>query len=151
MIHATWKPISDLFQIHDGMDKMFEDFFGGKRSAPSQTAGTEWDWVPSVDILEAGDRVEIRAELPGVSSEEVTISVMDDTLTLKGKKKQVEGADEDTYHRAERSYGRFNRAFKLPANLQAESVEAKFKDGVLTISLPKAEKAKPTEVEIKTE
>ena len=151
MIHATWKPMGDLFQIHDEMGEVFDEFFDGKRSTVSQTAGGEWDWIPSVDILEAGDHVEIRAELPGVSSEHVTISVMDDTLTLKGAKKQANKANEDTYHRTERSYGRFNRLFKLPTNLQIDNVEAKFKDGVLTVSVPKAEEAKPMQVEIKTE
>lgn len=151
MIQATWKPMGDLFQMPDVLSEVFDGFFGGKQSASSQTAGGEWDWVPPVDILEAGDHVEIRAELPGVSSDDVTISVMDGTLILKGVKKQADKTNEDTYHRAERSYGRFNRSFKLSTNLQTDSVEAKFKDGVLTISIPKAEEAKPTEVEIKTE
>ena len=126
MIHATWKPMEDLFQIHDGMGKLFDDFFGGKQSTPSQTAGSEWGWVPAVDILEAGDHVEIRAELPRVSSKDVTISLMGDTLTLKRTKNKADETGEGPYHRTERSYGRFNRSLNLPTNLQTDNIEAKF-------------------------
>lgn len=88
-MHATWKPIGNLFQIHDGMGKILEGFFCGTRFGPSDTAGSEWDCLPLVDILEAGDCV----ELPGVSSKRVTISLMDDTLTLRGETKQTDGTD----------------------------------------------------------
>ena len=101
------------------------------------------DWMPVVDILEANEHVEIRAEIPGLSEKDVQVSVTDDVLTLKGEKTQASEENDQKYHRVERSYGRFQRSFTLPANLNPEDIKAKFMNGVLTVSIPKAKEVQP--------
>jgi len=145
---ATWKPVINLFDIHSEMNHVFDNVFGGTLH---RAETRRWDWAPAVDISEVGDNVEIRAEIPGVSEEDVHVSVTDDVLTLRGEKKQDSSEDRGSFHRVERSYGSFQRTFTLPKDLQTENITATFKNGVLTVSIPKAEKAKPKEIEIITE
>ncbi|MYE89174.1 Hsp20/alpha crystallin family protein, partial [Candidatus Poribacteria bacterium] len=101
--------------------------------------------------LEADEHVEIRAEIPGLSEKDVQVSVTDDVLTLKGEKTQESEDKDQKYHRVERSYGRFQRSFTLPANLDPEDIKAKFTNGVLTVSIPKVKEVEPKEVQISVE
>lgn len=142
---TTWKPVRDLFDIRNDMSRVFDDLFRPVRYRPRNGS---WDWLPAVDILEADDRVEIRAEVPGLSEKEVQVSVTDSVLTLKGEKTHEKQEKENKYHRVERNYGRFQRSFTLPANLNAEAIKATFKNGILTLSVPKMEQAKPKEIPI---
>jgi len=105
-------------------------------------------WVPPVDIYETEDSLVFRAELPGVTKEDITVEVKDNTLTLKGDKRFEKDVKEENYHRVERAYGAFQRAFTLPGMVEQDKVKAKFKDGILEIVLPKAEKAKPKQVKV---
>ena len=147
---TTWKPMTDLLRIHDEMNRIVEDFFG-RRPLYRPAEGSDWDWVPAVDVSETGDQFEVRVEIPGVSEKDISLSVTDNVLTLKGEKKRESKEKNGNYHRVERSYGRFQRSFTLPRNLQTEKTNATFKNGVLTISIPKAEEIKPKEVPILTE
>ncbi|MCI0406497.1 MAG: Hsp20/alpha crystallin family protein [candidate division Zixibacteria bacterium] len=106
------------------------------------------EWVPVVDMTENKDEVVVRAEVPGMTKEDVSVTLQDNVLTLRGEKKQEKTEREASYHRMERSYGSFVRSFNLPTLVQADKAKADYKDGVLTITLPKAEEAKPKEISI---
>ena len=116
-------------------------------------AGTEVDtykWVPSVDISETEDGYEVRAELPGVAKDDLHVSVEDGLLTLSGEKRQEQVDDTQNYRRVERRYGRFQRKFRLPGEVETADIKAGYRDGVLTLSIPKPEAVKPTEIPITT-
>lgn len=147
MALTTWKPMSDLFVIHNEMNRVFDGFFGPGGERRRENNG---DWAPAVDISETADGVAIRAEIPGVSEKDAHVSVTNNVLTLTGEKKQESSDTGENYHRVERSYGNFQRSFTLPRNLQTENTTAAFKNGVLTISIPKIEEVKPKEIKIST-
>ena len=142
---TTRRPMRNLFNLHNQMEKVFSDLFAS-HEGETDTEGTTW--MPTVDISETGNGFEIRAELPGVSEKDVNVSVIDNLLTIKGEKHQEEETDGKDYHRVERRYGSFQRSFTLPRHIETDAIKAEFKDGVLTLSIPKAEAAKPTEVPI---
>ena len=142
------RPIQDLFSIHNEMSRLFDHWYKPTRY---RAEGESLDWLPVVDILEANEHVEIRAEIPGLSEQDVQVSVTDDVLTLKGEKTQESDEKDQKYHRVERSYGRFQRSFTLPANLNPEDIKAKFTHGVLTVSIPKAKEVQPKEIQISVE
>jgi len=127
--------------------KFYSPFF-----APLHTktdAGT-YNWAPSVDISETDDNFEVRAELPGVAKEDLNVSVKDNLLTLSGEKRQENVDDTQNYRRVERRYGSFQRRFTLPSEVATDDIKAEYSDGVLTLSIPKPEAAKLTEVPITT-
>lgn len=133
------------------MDRLFNDVFstlawgdGLPREAESVAA-----WVPAVDVVETAEGLRIVAELPGVRPEDVKLSVENGVLTLRGEKRQEEESKPDTVHRYERSFGAFQRSFQLPSSVDADRIEARVEHGMLTVTLPKAEKAKPREIAIK--
>jgi HSP20 family protein len=130
------------------MSRLFDNWY---RPARYRADSENLDWAPVVDILEADEHVEIRAEIPGLSEKDVQVSVTDDVLTLKGEKTQETEDTNQKYHRVERSYGRFQRSFTLPANLDPEDIKAKFTHGVLTVSIPKVKEVEPKEVQISVE
>ena len=105
-------------------------------------------WLPSVDVFEDKESLKIVAELPGLKPEDVKITLENSTLTLRGEKKQIAEEKTERVHRYERSYGSFERSFSLPNTVDADKVAASFENGVLTITLPKAEKAKPREIAV---
>jgi HSP20 family protein len=105
-------------------------------------------WNPKVDIYENDNNFVIKAELPGLEKKDVSIDVQDRVLTLKGERKLENEVKEDNYYRREMSYGRFQRAFTLPANVDSDKITADFKDGLLKIEVPKPEEAKPKNVSI---
>ena len=104
---------------------------------------------PSVDIVENKDAFEVRAELPGVAKENITVEVKDNRLVLSGKKESVELGEEGKYHHLESRKGGFSRSFELPRNVKSDAIEASYKDGVLTLRIPKADEAKPKAIEIR--
>ena len=106
------------------------------------------NWRPFVDFSEAEDRFEVSVELPGVSQNDVNVSVTESQLTIKGKKKQEQTDETRNLRRSERRYGSFHRKFPLPPNIVVDGIKAEFKDGVLTVIAPKTEAAKPTEIPI---
>jgi len=105
-------------------------------------------WAPPVDIYENGDNLVLKAELPGFNPDDVEIRVEDNTLYLKGERKFEKDVKEQNYHRVERSYGTFTRTFSLPNSVDADKVTANYKDGVLTLTMPKREEAKPKTIKI---
>ena len=142
---TTRRPMRNLFGLHNEMGRIFGDLFA---SQEGETDAEESYWMPTVDVSETENDFEIRAELPGVSESDVNVSVTDNRLTVKGEKRQETETDGKNYHRVERRYGSFQRSFTLPRNVETSNIKAGFQDGVLTLTIPKAEEAKPTEIPI---
>ena len=132
------------FSAFSPFDNELGNFFN---QLSNRRSGTKW--MPAVDVIEAGDHFELRAELPGVSQEDVKISVEDNVLTISGEKNVETEDGGHNYHYVERSGGKFERSFQLPKTVETDKTQAAYKEGMLTISLPKVEEAKPKEIEIK--
>jgi len=147
MAIVRWDPFRDLMTIQDRMNRLFDQTLSKTRTDDDEglTAST---WSPSVDIYETADSVVLKAELPGLSRENIDIQVRDNTLTLKGERKFEREVKDENYLRIERSYGAFQRAFNLPSVIQQDKIKAVFKEGVLEVTMPKAEEAKPKQVKI---
>jgi len=130
------------------MDRLWDEYFGPSRRAlqPMEEA-----WMPAIDVSETGERITVKAEIPGMEAKDIDIAIVGDTLTIKGEKKTEREEKEENYHIVERSYGSFSRSMKLPAAVDADKVEATYKNGVLTVSCPKKEEVKPKAIEIKAE
>jgi HSP20 family protein len=105
-------------------------------------------WIPAVDIFETPEAIVLKAELPGITAQDISVEVKDNILTLKGEKKLEKETKEENYHRMERSFGSFQRAFTLPGTVQQEEATARFKDGILEIALPKVEEARPRKIKV---
>ncbi len=149
-----WDPLScgpfrELSAMQDRMNRLFEDALPRTRVVKEGVgAGV---WTPHVDIYETAGNLVIKAELPGLSTEDVSVKVEDNVLTLKGERKRGEGVDRENYHLIERSYGHFRRSFVLPNNVDQERVQAEFKDGVLFIAIPKSKRVRPKKIAIEIE
>jgi HSP20 family protein len=112
-------------------------------------AVTNRGWTPPVDIYETdGREVVLKAELPGLRREDISLTVENNTLTIRGERRRDDGIKDDRYHRIERAYGAFSRAFTLPATVAAERVRAEYRDGVLTVALPFREEARPRQIQV---
>jgi HSP20 family protein len=145
MAITRWRPFRDVVSVQDEMNRLFEDIVGHR---PARVHWTNGDWNPSVDVTEDKESVVVKAEMPGMKKDDVKISVQDNVLTLKGEKKQEKEEKESDYHRIERSYGSFCRSFELPTAVRTDKIKANYKDGVLSITLPKTEEVKPKEIPI---
>ena len=143
---VQWRPFREVSRLRNEMDRLWDDYFGPGRRAlqPMEEA-----WLPAVDVSETGDKITVKAEIPGMEAKDIEISMVGDTLTIKGEKKVEREEKEENYHMVERSYGSFSRAMKLPAVVDPDKVEATYKNGVLTVVLPKKEEVKPKAIEIK--
>ncbi len=146
-----WRPGRELAAIRDEMNRLFDDFFSGFPFPERRRGLMEGEWAPTVDVAETDENIVVTAELPGVKQNDVEISVVNDVLTLKGEKKEEKEIKKENYHRIERSYGSFQRSISLPTGVQADKAKATYKDGVLTITIPKVEEAKPKSIKINVE
>lgn len=138
---------SDLFGIQRDINRLYDNFFRGGVQA-HEAFGSSY-WTPAVDIAEHDNEYIVKMELPGVSKDDVKISLESNTLTIKGEKKQEKEEKSKNFHRVERSYGSFQRSFTLPTSVKSDKIDAIFNDGVLSITVPKVEEAKPKEIEVK--
>lgn len=145
MAIVRWEPFSDVLGTQREFDRLFRDSL--PRFFSEDEASTR-PWAPAVDIYETGNDIVLKAELPGVDPKDVEVRVEDNTLYLKGERKFEKEVKEENYHRVERSYGAFSRSFSLPNSIDADQVGAEYKDGVLTLTLPKREEAKPKTIKI---
>ena len=148
MAVVKWDPFRDLVSIQDRMNRLFEQPLSRSRGEEGVTATT---WTPAVDIYETAETIVMKAELPGVAREDIQIQIDGNTLTLKGERRFARDVQEESYLRIERAYGSFHRSFALPATVQQENVRAVLKDGVLELTLPKAEEAKPKQIAIEVQ
>jgi HSP20 family protein len=129
------------------MDRLFERFMG-EVPGPELPGGT---WEPRLDVSETKDTLTIKAELPGIEAKDLEVSVSGDILTIRGEKKQEKEEKDERRHMVERSYGAFARMVRLPAPVAQDQIKANFKNGVLTISLPKTEEAKQKAIPVTVE
>jgi HSP20 family protein len=136
---------SDIFTMQREMNKMFDNFFRGG-DEPGLLNG---NWMPAVDVAEGDNDYVVKIELPGVNKDDVKITLESNILTIRGEKKAEKETKEKNYHRIERSYGSFQRSFTLPTSVKNDKIDAEYKDGILSITLPKAEEAKPKQIEVK--
>ncbi len=143
---TPWRPFQEL----EEMERRFDEIFGRAllprvwRRLPVEEKG----WAPPIEMFEKEDRFVVKAELPGMREEEVDVSVVGDTLNIKGERKAESEVKEEDYYCCERSYGSFFRSIALPTNVDAEKIAASFEDGVLEINLPKAAEVKPKKITI---
>ena len=144
MAIVRWSPFRDLMGIQQEVNRLFDDLMTRRTEAGTEGAV----WVPAVDVLETGAEIKVKVEAPGVEKDDFKISVQNNVLTVRGEKKMERETSEENYHRVERVYGSFFRALDLPSGVQADKVKANYKDGVLTITLPKSEEAKPKEIAV---
>ena len=141
-----WNPLGEMTTMQNRINRMF--------NAPYWPAGRMDDktgmgmWNPAVDLYEKDDHFVIKAELPGVDKKDISIDLKDRVLTLSGERSYENEAKEENYYRRERSYGKFQRAFTLPADVDSDKINAEFKDGLLQIEVPKPEQQKPKQVTI---
>ena len=128
-------------------NRLFDQSFNGWPFGEDATLNSSW--APACDVFEDKEGIRIVAEIPGVKPEDVKISLENNTLTLRGEKKQAAEEKSEQVHRYERSFGVFERSFGLPTTVDAEKVEAAYSNGLLTVTLPKVERAKPREIQVK--
>ena len=144
MAISRWDPFRDLSMLQDRMNRLFED--AGRGWRPDEPSATT-TWSPAVDIYETENEIMVQAELPGVDRKDIGLNLENNVLTLKGERR-FEKETQENYHRIERSYGGFSRAFSIPAIVDEERIRADYKDGILKISLPKKEQVKPKQIKI---
>jgi HSP20 family protein len=145
MAIVRWEPFRNLVSTQDQFNRLFNETFS-RLLGNEATAGAARNWAPAVDVLETDHDFVLKAELPGVNPDAVEIRVEDNTLYLKGERKL--DADQKNYHQIERAYGTFTRSFTLPTSIDADKVAANYKDGLLTLTIPKREEAKPKTIKI---
>lgn len=147
MALVRWDPFRELEEVSNRLNRMLAH--PASHAANDKEAMIVADWTPSVDISETAAEYLIKAEIPDVKKEDVKVTLDDGVLTLQGVRRHEQEEKGKKFHRIERSYGSFARTFSVPDVVEAEHVKAEFKDGVLNLHLPKAEKAKPKTIEVK--
>jgi len=142
----------DLFRKLDNLQKRLSTIFGRapvKKDGEKQEALTVAEWAPFVDIVGDEKSVLIKVELPRVKKEEIKVGIQDDVLTISGERKYKKEEKDKKFHRFERAYGNFAGSYTIPEDSDREKVSAEFKDGILKVRLPKTDKVKPKQVEVK--
>jgi HSP20 family protein len=135
--------LNSLGNLRDHFGRLFDIAF------PTRPAESLADWTPALDAHEDKDKYTVSVEVPGLKKEDINVSVHDGVLTVSGERKNEKTVKEGTVHRTERFYGKFSRSVSLPTAVRSDKVSAVYKDGILTVEIPKAEEAKPKTVEIK--
>ncbi|MGA2586097.1 MAG: Hsp20/alpha crystallin family protein [Candidatus Aminicenantales bacterium] len=145
MAIIRWDPFRDMVTLREKMNRMFEDVFAGRSEDKELSAST---WAPAVDIFETESELMMTVEVPGIDEKDIEIKIEDNTLTLKGERKFEKETKEENYHRIERSYGSFYRAFTLPNSIDPDKIQAEHENGVLKITMAKRQELKPRKVKI---
>jgi len=141
-----WDPFKEISTLREEIDRLFDSFFGRQTSM-----ATEGFWVPAIDVEETDSDYIVKAELPGLKKDDIKIAVTEDTLTISGERKMEKEEKGKTYHRIEMNYGKFERTIRFPSEVNPEKAKASYKDGILTVTIPKSEKTKAKELEITIE
>ncbi|HAE60664.1 MAG TPA: heat-shock protein Hsp20 [Anaerolineae bacterium] len=139
-----WEPMREMMTLREAMDRLFDDAFTRPLSM-----GAVSSVLPAIDLYQTEDEVVVKAALPGLKPDEVQISITGDVLTLRGEFKQEEQKQEATWHIREQRRGAFERSVMLPSVVQTDKAKADFENGILTVTLPKAESVKPKTISIK--
>ncbi len=143
---VRWRPLREL----EEMERRFDDVLGRQLSPAvwRRVPRTDDGWAPAMDVYEKEDKFVVKAELPGMKEEDIDISVVGDTLVIKGERKSEHEVKDDDYYCCERSYGQFSRSIAMPSNVDAQKVEANYEDGVLEVTLPKHPEVKPKKISV---
>ena len=140
---TRWDPFVNLSGLHEQLNRFFDSNFPGRSDNSALTT-----WAPAVDIYETENELVIKADLPEVSEKDLDVRVENNTLTIHGERKFEQNVKEGSYLRTERSYGSFSRSFSLPNTVNTEAIKAEYKNGVLTVELPKRAESKPKQVKV---
>ena len=146
---TRWNPTNDLMTHR--MGRLFDEMLGNGFRRTEEERSLRGAWMPAMNILERDEAVVMTADLPGLTAEDVEVTVDDGTLTIRGERKLEEASEGETYHRVERHYGVFERSFNLPNTIDSSKIEARFSNGEMILTLPKREEAKPRSVKIQVE
>ncbi|HXC34234.1 MAG TPA: Hsp20/alpha crystallin family protein [Candidatus Acidoferrales bacterium] len=138
---STWPTLGRLTDLRDEIDRFFE--------APLARTSEFLGWTPPFDVYEEKDNYVVKAELPGLKKEDINVSIQGRELVISGERKSETKSDDAEVYRSERYFGKFQRAVALPPAISAKDVRAEYKDGVLTVTVPKSEEAKPKQIEVK--
>ena len=139
---VRWDPFRELESLRREMERLFDTFLSEKRFE------REFTWAPAVEVKELPDKFVLRVDLPGIRKEDLKLEVSDNILTISGERKEEKEEKEAQYYRREIVYGSFHRSIQLPPNVDPEKITAKLENGVLTVEIPKTEKAKAKEIPI---
>ncbi len=142
---VRWDPFKEISSLRDEIDRLFDSFFGRIPAVPSER---EVAWHPAINLEETEDKFIVKAELPGLKKDDIKVQVTEDGLIISGERKFEREEKGKTYHRIEMAYGKFQRMISFPAQVKPEGAKATYKDGILTVEIPKSEKARPKEIEI---
>jgi HSP20 family protein len=146
MTIVRWEPFRELHTLQNEMNRLFSSVFepqgGGNGGAVARR------WMPAMDLVETGDHFVLRADLPGMTEDDVKIEFEDGTLTVSGERRSEHEGPDEGYYRVERAFGSFSRSLTLPQGIDAEAVSARFDRGVLEVRIPKPEERKPRRIEI---
>jgi HSP20 family protein len=148
MALVRWEPVRELHTLQQEMNRLFGSFFDSPSASTGGNGGTMRHWIPAMDLVETKQHFILRADLPGLSQEDVKIELEDDVLTISGERKAEHEEQREGYYRIERSSGRFARSLTLPEGVDANRIEATFRDGVLEVRVPKPEVRQPQRVKI---
>ena len=150
----TWKPFRELAPFREfermrtDMDRFWDSFLEGGLRTRTEEGG---EWLPSLDVAETKNELVVKAEVPGMDAKDINISLSDGMLTVKGEKKQEREEKEADYHLVESSYGAFTRSIQLPTEVQSDKISASYRNGVLTVILPKSDGPQKKEIKVKVE
>ena len=143
---TRWEPLKDLMALQERMNRLFEETFSrGTRE------GEGGAWTPAVDILEKGEEITFKMEVPEVDQKAIDIKMEGNILIIKGERRLEEGTRREDYHRLERPYGNFSRSFSIPNTVDQGKIKASCKDGILRVVLPKKEETKPKQIKVEVE
>ncbi len=148
MTLVRWEPFRNLVSVQSRMNRIFDEAFRGQPGASEDDWALGGNWAPAVDIFEHEDNIVLKAELPGIDPKDVNIHVENNVLSLRGERKFETEVKREDCHRVERAYGTFSRSFTLPNVVNTEKIDAEYKDGVLKVTLPQKEEAKPKQISI---
>jgi len=141
-----WNPMRDMFNLGYQMTHLFDDVLRPVERGDSRLSRENWN--PTVDIYDNDENIVIKAELPGIDKKDIVIDVKDGVLTLKGARSFDNEVKEKKYYCRERMFGKFERVFRLPADVDPEKINANYKDGILKIDIPKPEEQKPKQITV---
>ncbi|HEY4709239.1 MAG TPA: Hsp20/alpha crystallin family protein [Candidatus Acidoferrales bacterium] len=140
---TRWDPQHGLSGLQEQVNRLFESSFPGRSDTSALTT-----WAPAVDIYETENELVVKADLPDVSEKDLDVRIENNTLTIRGERKFEKKVEEEHYLRVERTYGSFSRSFSLPNTVNSEAIKAEYKNGVLTVELPKRAESKPKQIKV---
>jgi len=141
-----WEPFRNVNSLQEQFSRLFDTSYPGRSSESDLTT-----WAPAVDIQETENELVLKADLPGIEEKDIDVRIENSTLTIRGERKFEKQVNEDNYLRVERSYGSFSRSFSLPNTINTEAIHAEYKNGVLTVQMPKRAESKPKQVKVNVE